>query len=211
MTARQRLVQIHRRRRHLAPVNPGSAHLGGPVRPHRTWSCSPIPRFFTRSSTHPRSAVCIGRGTPEKVGSESIRTAGCGDAVPISPVCGSIPRTKIRFTSPTFPPTAPPMEATVLPPSRERPEAMTITPSGSIRKTADHRSRRRSGSDYQCERRPDLEFLVQPADRAVLPRHHRQSISVLGVWRTTGERKCRYGQPQRHRRNHVSRLVSRRR
>ena len=35
-----------------------------------------------------------------------------------------------------------------------------------------------------------LEFLVQPADRAVLSRDHGQSLSVLGLWWPAGERIC---------------------
>ena len=43
-----------------------------------------------------------------------------------------------------------------------------------------HPARRRSGRDHHGQRRRDLEFLVQPADRAVLSRHHRQRVSRTG-------------------------------
>ena len=72
-------------------------------------------------------------------------------------------------------------------------------------------ARRRSGRDHQREWRQDLELLVQPAHRAVLPRHHRQPVSLLGLRRTAGERLDRHRQPQRLRRNHLSRLDDRRR
>ena len=51
-----------------------------------------------------------------------------------------------------------------------------------------HALRRRSGRDRHRQRRRDLELLVQPADRAVLSRHHRQPVSVLGLRRPAGER-----------------------
>ncbi len=42
-------------------------------------------------------------------------------------------------------------------------------------------SRQRPGRGRHRQRREDLELLVQSADRAVLPRHHRQRVSVLGL------------------------------
>ena len=44
----------------------------------------------------------------------------------------------------------------------------------------------RSRRDRDAERRGDVEFLVQPGDRAVLSRGDGQSISVLGVWSAAG-------------------------
>ena len=64
----------------------------------------------------------------------------------------------------------------------------------------DHRARRRPGRDHHRQWRRDLEFLVQPADRAVLSRDHRQSVSLLGLRRPAGERLRRHRQPQRLRR-----------
>ena len=55
----------------------------------------------------------------------------------------------------------------------------------------------------------DLEFVVQPADGAVLSRHHRRPFSLLGVRRAAGERLGRHRQPQRLRRDHLSRLAHR--
>ena len=60
----------------------------------------------------------------------------------------------------------------------------------------------------QREWRGNVEFLVQPAHGAVLPCHHRQSVSVLGLRRPAGKRKRRHRESQRLRRDHVSRLVS---
>ncbi len=65
---------------------------------------------------------------------------------------------------------------------------------------------RRPGRNHQREWRADLEFLVQPANGAVLSRHHRQRISLLGLWRAAGKRLGWHRQPQRLWRNHVSRL-----
>ena len=59
-----------------------------------------------------------------------------------------------------------------------------------------HHPGRRPGRDPHRQRRPDLEFLVQPADRAVLSRHHRQSISVLGLRRAAGKRVGRDREPR---------------
>ena len=53
--------------------------------------------------------------------------------------------------------------------------------------------------------------MVQPANRAVLSRHHRQPVSLLGLWRSAGERFSRHRQPQRLRRNHLPRLDHHRR
>ena len=43
-----------------------------------------------------------------------------------------------------------------------------------------HPDRRRPGRDHHRQRRRDVELLVQPADGAVLPRHHRQPLSRTG-------------------------------
>ena len=51
-----------------------------------------------------------------------------------------------------------------------------------------HPARSRPGRHHQRQRRPHLEFLVQPAHRAVLSRDHRQPVSVLGLRRPAGER-----------------------
>ena len=48
-----------------------------------------------------------------------------------------------------------------------------------------------------------VEQLVQPADRGVLPRHHRQRISVPGVQRAAGERLGVHLQPRRSRADHL--------
>ena len=53
-------------------------------------------------------------------------------------------------------------------------------------KFAENDSRRGSGRNNQRGWRADLEPLVQPADRAVLPRLGRQSFSVPRVWRPAG-------------------------
>ncbi len=53
----------------------------------------------------------------------------------------------------------------------------------------------------------NVEFLVQPADRAVLSRHHRQPVSLLGLWRAAGERIGRRRQPRRRWRDHLSRMA----
>ena len=66
----------------------------------------------------------------------------------------------------------------------------------------------RSRRHHHGEWRRNMEFLVQPADRAVLPCDHRQPVPVLGLWRATGERLGGSCQPQRLRRDHVSGMAS---
>ena len=87
--------------------------------------------------------------------------------------------------------------------SRARRAATTITSSGSIR---DNRERRILGVDQGAvdlaQRRRDLELLVQPADRPVLPRDHRQPFPVLGLRRAAGLRRGRRAQPHQHHRRH---------
>ena len=56
------------------------------------------------------------------------------------------------------------------------------------------------GRDHHGERRRDVELVVQPADRAVLPRHHRQRLPVPRVQRAAGERLGVRRQPRRRRR-----------
>ena len=56
-----------------------------------------------------------------------------------------------------------------------------------------------------------LEQLVQPADRPVLPRRHGRSISVSRLRRAAGQRIGRRAEPQRLRRDQLSRLVFARR
>ena len=46
------------------------------------------------------------------------------------------------------------------------------------------------GATISVNRRRDVEFLVQPADRAVLPRDHRRPVPLLGLWRPAGERSA---------------------
>ena len=72
-----------------------------------------------------------------------------------------------------------------------------------------HPAGRRPGRDPQRELRPHLEFLVQPADGAVLSRHHRQPVSLLGLWRAAGKRIGGHRQPRQRRRHHLSRMAPR--
>ena len=58
----------------------------------------------------------------------------------------------------------------------------------------------RSGRDHHGQRRRDVELLVQPADRAVLPRHRRQRVPVPRLRRTAGERLGVRREPRRRRR-----------
>ena len=75
------------------------------------------------------------------------------------------------------------------PRSAARPAATTITASGSIPNNPDIIAHRvRPGRDHHGERRRDVELLVQPADRAVLPRQHRQRVPVPRLRRPAGER-----------------------
>ena len=74
-----------------------------------------------------------------------------------------------------------------------------------------HGRRQRSGHGGQREWRPQLERLVQPADRSVLSSRRRQSFSVLGLFRATRQRYGWRVQPQRLRRAGFSRLASGRR
>ena len=59
--------------------------------------------------------------------------------------------------------------------------------------------RHRSGGGRDPQRRPDLELLAQPADRADLPRLHRQPLPLLGLRRPAGLGRCRPTEP--HHRN----------
>ena len=71
----------------------------------------------------------------------------------------------------------------------------------------DHPARRRPGRDRHGQRRRDVEQLVQPADRAVLPREHRQRVPVPRVRRAAGERLGLRREPRRRRPDHVPRLA----
>ena len=65
-----------------------------------------------------------------------------------------------------------------------------------------HRPRERSGRNDLGRSRRDVEFVVQPADRADVSRQYRQSLSLLGLRRTT---RIRFGlrpQPRRLGRDH---------
>ena len=62
--------------------------------------------------------------------------------------------------------------------------------------------RRRPGRGGVGQRRRDLELLVQPADRPVLPRDHRQPLSLLGLRLAAGLRRRRRAQPHQHLRRH---------
>ena len=59
-----------------------------------------------------------------------------------------------------------------------------------------HAAHRRPGRDDHRQRRPDLEFLVQPADGAALSRDDRQPVPLLGLRRAAGERRDRHRQPR---------------
>ena len=69
----------------------------------------------------------------------------------------------------------------------------------------------RPGRDHHRERRRDVELVVQPADRAVLPRHHRQRVSLSRLRRAAGERLGVRPEPRRRRPDHVPRLAPGRR
>ena len=71
--------------------------------------------------------------------------------------------------------------------------------------------RRRSRRHAHRQRRPDLELLVQPAHRAVLPRHHRQPVPLLDLRWPAGVRLRRHQVSRRQRRHHLPRLAHRRR
>ena len=55
------------------------------------------------------------------------------------------------------------------------------------------------GTTISLNRRQDLVVVVQPADGAVLPRHHRQRISLSRLRRATGHRRYRGAQSHRSR------------
>ncbi len=74
-----------------------------------------------------------------------------------------------------------------------------------------HPARRRSGRGRHAERRRNLELLVQPADRPVLPRGGRQRVSLSRLQRSAGERIGLRVEPRQLRRDLGSRLGSRRR
>ena len=89
--------------------------------------------------------------------------------------------------------------------SRARPAATTTTTSGSTRRTAEpHDHRERPGHGRHRQRRRELERLVQPADRPVLPPRRRQPLPVPDLQRPAGHRHGGHRQPQRLRRAHRS-------
>ena len=63
------------------------------------------------------------------------------------------------------------------------------------------------GGGGHGQRRGDVEQLVQPADRAVLPREHGQLLPVPRVRRAAGERLGLRAQPRRRRPDHLPRLA----
>ena len=117
-----------------------------------------------------------------------MQMSGFGDAGTILRVYASIQKIATRFTSPTI--------DLSLDRWRQNFTAIKGAPGGDDYHTVWINpenpqiiaARGRSGSDHQRQRRPDVEFVVQPADRAVLSRHHRQPVSLLGLWRPAGER-----------------------
>ena len=68
-----------------------------------------------------------------------------------------------------------------------------------------------SGRDHHAQRRRVVEQLVQPADRGVLSRHHRQRVSVSRLQRPAGERLGVHLEPRRRRADHVPRVAPGRR
>ena len=69
--------------------------------------------------------------------------------------------------------------------------------------------RRRPGGGGLGRRRRHLELLVQPADRPVLPRDHRQPLPLLGLRLAAGLRRRRRPQPHQHLRRHRPHRVPR--
>ncbi len=134
----QRPLQIHRRRHHLesasAPACPPS-HQGGLGRIGIAIAPSDGNRMYALVEARGEAGGSIAPTTPAPPGSASTASSASTAAAAISPASASTPRTRTSSTSPTPPPTAPPMPARVSPPSRARPAATTITPSGSIPRT----------------------------------------------------------------------------
>ena len=64
------------------------------------------------------------------------------------------------------------------------------------------------GADHHGERRPELEFLVQPGDRADVPRERRQRLPVPRVRRPAGERFGLCFEPWRRRPDHLPGMAS---
>ncbi len=60
------------------------------------------------------------------------------------------------------------------------------------------------GATISRRRRRDVEFVVQPADRADVPRQRRRPLSVLGLRRTAGERFGLRRQPRQLGSDHAS-------
>ena len=74
-----------------------------------------------------------------------------------------------------------------------------------------HPARRRSGRGRHAQRRRDVELLVQPADRPVLPRVGGQRVSLPRLQRSAGERIGLRVEPRQLRRDLGSRLAPRQR
>ena len=199
---RQRPLQIHRRRHDLAAAHQGTAHA-----PRTAWAASASPsRRATRSASTPWSmprgrAASTAPTTPARAGgasTTSTRVWGRGSdfaEVKVDPKNKDV--VYVANTS-TYRSTDGGKTFTAFKgaPGGDDYHTIWINPDNPqiILLASDQ------GATITRQRRRDLEFLVQPADGPVLPRHHRQPVPLLGLRRPAGERLGRRRQPRQRRR-----------
>ena len=208
----QRPLQIHRRRQHLEPAHRRPAHL----RPGASAASASPSRPATRQS-HVRPGRSPRRSS----------AASTAPTMPAPPGAASTASTRLRPRQRFRLRARRPQNRDIslrrqhlhLPLHRCRPHLHRHQRRArrrrlphhldQSRQPRHHSPRRRPGRHHHRQRRPDLELLVQPAHRAVLSRHHRQSDSLLGLRRAAGKRLRRHRQPRQRWRDHLPRLASR--
>ena len=189
--AGQRPVQVDRRRHDLAAADRGPADVGGrSAGPHRHRHCAePARRACSSSSKREPPAASTARTTPARrwtrVNSRRARGGAAGDATdvrvhPTNPDIVFVP-TVVTWKSTDGGRTFTAIRGA---PGGDDYQRAWINPTNPdiIALTSDQ------GAIVTLNGGEIVEQLVQPADRGVLPRHHRQRVSVSRVQRPAGER-----------------------
>ena len=203
------LLQIDRRRHDVEAADAGAADVCRGPRPHRHHRGAERaqPAVRRRGCGRARRHLSLGRRRRD-VDARERGPARRSRGRPMRPTCACIPRTRTSSTCRRSSRGNRPTAAGRSPRCAARRAATTIRRSGSTRAPGHHDHDGRSGRDRHGERRRDVELLVQPADRAVLPREHRQRVSVSRVRRPAGKRIGVRREPRRRRADHVPRLAS---
>ena len=206
---RHRPVQVHGRRRHLAGAlrqrasRASRADHGGRGDEHRTRNAC--------SSHRDRASIRSddGGATWRQMAADDERIATAGGYK-----CGvwrrpeesrrrlhrSTPRATSRWTA-----------ARPSPASRARRRRRSAADVDRSDERPAHLPRPRSGRDHLARRRRHVELLVQPVDRADLPRRGRQLVPVLDLRDAAGRRRHPHAQPRQPRRGDDVRLERRER